>query len=73
MRKSTTPFIHIGSINVPVELAADVRELLRDPRTGRTRYGEMTNLIVRLLSNWVDERRLISIQHPSPPKELFNP
>jgi hypothetical protein len=63
-RVSKSAYIDIGSLILPRELAEDVQLLLRDPLTGRTRYGELRRLTIQLFANWVDEQRS---RHPRTP------
>lgn len=50
------PFVQVGAIWLPPDLAAQVTALLLDPTTKRIRYGEMRKLTIKLFSNWVDEQ-----------------
>jgi hypothetical protein len=57
MRRSTIHYIPVGRIDLPTDLAREVNDLLRDPLTGRKRYGDFRTLCVQLFSNWVEEQR----------------
>ena len=57
MRRAITPLVNVGNIRLPPELAEEVNRLLHDPRTSRKRYGSLTQLMVILLTNWVEEHR----------------
>ena len=54
MRRRIQPYKFVGRIDLPEDLANDVLTLLRDPITGRTRYGELRKLTLILFSNWVE-------------------
>lgn len=51
MSKETLPL----NVRIPVSVMHRVKEKLRDPVYNRTRYGAMSNLITRLLMNWLEE------------------
>jgi hypothetical protein len=61
MRKSVEILIRAPTVKLPISLYTDLRKLLKDPLTNRLRYGDYTRLIIRLLSNWVDEQRATTI------------
>lgn len=47
----------MGKLFVPADLASDIRTMLHDPITGRTRYGSIRGLTIALLQKWVEEHR----------------
>jgi hypothetical protein len=51
-----TAYEKISNISVPRETYARVRLLLLDPITGQVRYGKMSQLISRLLADWVERQ-----------------
>ena len=55
-RKLTVPTVQIKG-RIPAPLARDVRILLLDPKTTITKYGALSALITKLLSDWVDDMR----------------
>lgn len=57
MRRSTIDYVLVGRLDLPKDLADDVKLLLMDPVTGRTRYGELRRISTMLWSNWVDSQR----------------
>ena len=67
MRKSTITYTQLGSLWLEADLAADVQALLFDPRTGRTRYGELKRVANMLFANWVASQRDANLP---PPKDL---
>lgn len=67
MRRHTIEYVLVGRLDLPRDLADDVRLLLKDPITGRTRYGELRRVSTMLWSNWVDsQRNQPSIAHQIP-------
>lgn len=68
MRRSIIRYRQIGRIDLEETLAAEVIDLLRDPLTGRTRYGELRKLCNQLFSNWVDAQRLPPEPRPYQPQ-----
>ena len=44
-------------VRIPPRLLKDVKILLLDPVTGRSKYGAVNKLVARLLSEWVEEQR----------------
>lgn len=66
MRKLNDKLEMIGTVNLPPQLAKDVRDLLRDPVTKRTRYRAFNNLCHMLFSNWVEQQRLNPSTPPDP-------
>ena len=57
MRRSTIQYVDMGKVLLPPDLADEIRLLLRDPVSGKTRHGELKALWVRLAANWVNSRR----------------
>ena len=57
MRRQTIEYDYIGRLDLPKDLAEDVKLLLMDPLTGRTRYGELRKISTMLWSNWVEDQR----------------
>jgi hypothetical protein len=69
MRRSAMQYSYVGRLDLPKDLADDVRLLLLDPLTNRTRYGELRRISTMLWSNWVDAQRA----HPrTPNKEILD-
>jgi hypothetical protein len=57
MRKQAIEYVLVGRLDLPRDLADDVKLLLMDPLTGRTRYGELRRISTMLWSNWVEAQR----------------
>lgn len=57
MRKSVEILIRTPNTRLPISLYTDIRKLLKDPLTNRLRYGDYTKLIIRLLTNWVEDQK----------------
>lgn len=57
MRRRPDTLKFIGRVDLPEELADEVRLLLLDPVTNRISYGEFRKLCYQLFSNWVDSQR----------------
>lgn len=43
-------------VNIPESIAAKVELMLLNPLTGDIRYGARSDLITKLLKQWLDER-----------------
>jgi hypothetical protein len=61
MSKITGDPKELITARLPEQLFVDVKLLLADPVTGRVRYGAMSKLVERLLREWVDQQRQISV------------
>lgn len=59
MHRRTIEYVLVGRLDLPKDLAEDVKLLLMDPRTGRTQYGKLRQISTMLWSNWVDEQRSV--------------
>lgn len=60
MRRNTIEYVLVGRLDLPRDLAEDVKLLLLDPLTGKTRYGELRRISTMLWSNWVESQRSYS-------------
>lgn len=45
------------TIRIPQPLFIEVKTLLLDPKSGRTKYGAMSSLVERLLREWLRDVR----------------
>ncbi len=63
------------SVRVPEGLMRDVRILLLDPTTGQIGYGRLKNLIIKLLANWLEEKKkgIDEVVLGETPKDKFEP
>jgi hypothetical protein len=54
-----TPFkvTRLSNITVDETVMAEVRLLLLDPKSGHARFGAMSNLVNRLLTDWVKKQK----------------
>lgn len=66
MRNSIINYRQLGSLWLEDELAREVQALLLDPRTGRTRYGELKRVSNMLFANWVASQRDATLPPPRP-------
>lgn len=66
MRRSAVTYVPVGRLDLPADLAEEVKLLLLDPLTGRTRYGEFRRVATQLFSNWVDEQKSTAAARPEP-------
>ena len=55
-RKLVEPTVQLKG-RIPASLARDVRILLLDPKTTIIRYGALSALITKLLSDWVNDKK----------------
>lgn len=67
MRRSPISYERVGHLDLPSDLAKEVKALLYDPLTKRTRYGALRQVSTMLFSNWVDTQR-----DPSPDNPYFH-
>lgn len=70
MHRRTIEYVLVGRLDLPRDLAEDVKLLLLDPVTGRTRYGELRRISTMLWSNWVDQQRAGPLTRPETVPEL---
>jgi hypothetical protein len=42
---------------IPADLDVELKVLLANPVQGRVRYGAMSNLVTKLLRNWVAQQK----------------
>ena len=59
--------------HIPKSVMREVRILLLDPTTGRIKYGELSNLVTGLLTEWLESKRKNqdTITTRTPPKDRF--
>jgi hypothetical protein len=60
-KKREIPYERISNIAVPRETYAQVRLLLLDPVTKKVKWGAMSQLVTRLLQDWVDKQRVTAV------------
>ncbi len=58
-RKHIEPTVQFKG-RLPASLVREVKILLLDPTTGQVRYGSLSDLLTKLLRDWVNEMRLQS-------------
>lgn len=57
----------LWEISLPSSLCTHIEALLRDPLTGRTRYGARSQLIERLLREWAARSASAPLPAPTAP------
>lgn len=45
------------NVRIPVSLMTQIRTLLTEPRTGNIAHGNLSKLVIRLLSKWLEQQR----------------
>jgi hypothetical protein len=54
--KSSLPNVQLIAM-IPADLDVELKVLLANPVQGRVRYGAMSNLVTKLLRNWVAQQK----------------